>query len=261
MTTTVQATGVGAAATTGGADGLRTTGSRFTRVLGLGALAMLVVQLALALVISPPELTQGDAVRLFYLHVPLAIAGGYLGVGLLAVGSVGYLWRRTLFWDLLAASAGEVALVFTALTLVNGSLWGRPVWGTYWEWDPRLTLTAVLLLLLVGYRAMRAATVDPHQRARRSAVIGLLAAADVPLIRMSVDWWRGLHQGTTLNPLDPSLDGMMLFTFFFSMVTAVVVFAWLVVHRFRLGWLDEQVAERRLADAIVERRAEAEAHP
>lgn len=256
MTTTVHAARAGRGTRSVEGDGPRATGSRFTRVLGVATLAMLVMQLALALLISPPELTQGDAVRLFYLHVPLAIAGGYIGVGLLAVGSVGYLWKRTPFWDLLAASAGEISLLFTALTLINGALWGRPVWGTYWEWDPRLTLTAVLVLLLVGYRAMRSATVDPHQRARRAAVIGLLAAADVPLIRMSVDWWRGLHQTTTLNPLDPSLDGMMLFTFFFSMVTACLVFTWLLVHRFRLAWLDEQVAGRELELAIAERRAE-----
>jgi len=237
------------------------TGSRFTRVLGVVALLMLAVQLALALWISPPEVLQGQAVRLFYLHVPLAIAGGYLGVGLLAVGSIGYLWKRTIFWDLLAASAGELALVFTGLTLLTGSLWGRPVWGTYWEWDPRLTLTAVLFVLLIGYRAMRSATLDPQQRARRSAVIGLLAAADVPLIRLSVDWWRGLHQTTTLNPLNPSLDGMMLFTFFFSMVTFSVVFVWLLVHRFRVAWLDEQVADRALDDAIVQRRAEGQEIP
>ncbi len=233
------------------------TGSRVTRVLGLTTLAMVALQLALALFISPRELTQGDAVRLFYLHVPAAINGGYLGVGLLAVGSVGYLWKRTVFWDLLAASAGELALLFTGLALLTGALWGRPVWGTYWEWDPRLTLTAVLFLLLLGYRAMRSATIDPHLRARRSAVIGLLAAADVPLIRLSVDWWRGLHQTTTLNPLNPSLDGLMLFTFFFSMVTFAVGFAWLLVHRFRLAWLDEQLADTALEDAIAERRAEA----
>ena len=190
------------------------TGSRFTRVFGVLTLAMMAVQLLLALYASPPEVTQGQAVRLFYLHVPLAIAGGYLGVGLLAVGSVGYLWKRTMFWDVLAAAAAELALLFTGLTLLTGSLWGRPVWGTYWEWDPRLTLTAVLFVLLIGYWAMRSATVDPQVRGRRSAVIGLLAAADVPLIRLSVDWWRGLHQTTTLNPLDPSLDGLMLFTFF-----------------------------------------------
>lgn len=235
----------------------RPTGSRFTRVLGLVALAMIATQLLLALVLSPAEQVQGEAVRLFYLHVPLAISGGYLGVGLLAVGSIGYLWKRSPAWDLLAASAAELSLLFVALTLVTGSLWGRPTWGTYWEWDPRLTLTAVLFLLLLGYRAARSATPDPGVRARRSAVIGLLAAADVPLIRMSVDWWRGLHQGTTLNPLDPKLDGLMLFTFFFSMVTFAVIFLWLLVHRFRLAWLDEQAEARSLHEAILERRAEA----
>ncbi len=240
---------------------LATTSSRFTRVLGVIALLMGASALLLALVISPPEVTQGDAVRLFYLHVPLAVAGGYLGVGLLAVGSIGYLWKRTTFWDLLAASAAELALIFTALTLLTGSLWGRPVWGTYWEWDPRLTLTAVLFVLLIGYRAMRTASVDPQLRARRSAVIGLLAAADVPLIRMSVDWWRGLHQTATLNPLNPSLDGMMLFTFFWSMVSFAVLFLWLLVHRFRVAWLEEQLADRALDEAIAQRRAEAPQTP
>jgi heme exporter protein C len=241
----------------GPADELATTGSRSTRVIGIVLMAMVAMQLLLALVISPPEVTQGEAVRLFYLHVPLAITGGYLSVGALAVGSIGYLWKRTVFWDLLAGAAAELALLFTGLTLLTGSLWGRPVWGTYWEWDPRLTLTAVLFVLLIGYRAMRTATLDPQVRARRCAVIGLLAAADVPLIRLSVDWWRGLHQTTTLNPLDPSLDGMMLFTFFFSMVTATVLFVWLMVHRFRVAWLEEQVADRALDDAIAQRRAEA----
>ncbi|MGD9753128.1 MAG: cytochrome c biogenesis protein CcsA [Acidimicrobiia bacterium] len=257
MTTTVQPTASRAA---GGAGPLG-TGSRFTRVLGIVVLVMVAFQLALALWWSPPELLQGQAVRLFYLHVPMAITGGYLAVGLLAVGSIGYLWKRTPFWDLLAASAGELALLFTGLTLLTGSLWGRPVWGTYWEWDPRLTLTAVLFLLLVGYRAMRNAITDPDVRARRSAVIGLLAAADVPLVRLSVDWWRGLHQTTTLNPLDPELDGLMLFTFFFSMVTFAALFLWLLVHRFRLAWLDEQVAAHGLQDAIAERRREAAPAP
>lgn len=260
MTTTAPATT--ASLRKAPADGVRSTGSRVTRVLGVLALAMVALQLLLALVISPPDQLQGEAVRLFYLHVPLAIGAGYLAVGLLAVGSIGYLWKRTVFWDLLAASSAELALLFTGLTLLTGSLWGRPVWGTYWEWDPRLTLTAVLFVLLIGYRAMRNATVDPHLRARRSAVIGLLAAADVPLIRLSVDWWRGLHQTATLNPLDPTLDGMMLFTFFFSMVTLAVVFSWLLVHRFRVAWLEEQLADDALADAIADRRAEAqEAQP
>lgn len=254
MTTTLPpgrtGTGSAAAAPT-------STGSRATRVLGLVCLAMLAVQLLLALVLSPPEVRQGDVVRLFYLHVPMAIAGGYLGVGALAVGSIGYLWKRSIAWDLFAAAAGELALLFTGLTLLTGALWGRPIWGTYWEWDPRLTLTAVLFLLLVGYVAMRSSTIDRHQRARRAAVIGLLAAVDVPLIRMSVDWWRGLHQTSTLNPLSPTMDGLMLFTFFFSMVTFALVFLWLLIHRFRLAWLEDQVSERALDAAIAERRAEA----
>ncbi len=232
------------------------TGSRGTRVLGVIALALCGLLALLGLVLSPPDVAMGDVVRIFYVHVPSALAS-YLGVGILGVGSVAYLWKRSQFWDLLASSAAEIALVFTALALITGSLWGRPTWGTYWEWDPRLTSTAVLFLLLVGYVAVRGAGGDPHTRSRRSAVVGILAAVDIPIVRYSVDWWRSLHQPATLARLDPTIDGLMLFTAFLGIVTFAVVFLWLLIHRFRIAWLEEQVAAGDLREAIVERRAEA----
>lgn len=232
------------------------TGSRATRVLGVLALALGGLLALLALVLSPEDEAMGEVVRIFYVHVPSALAS-YLGVGILGVGSVAYLWKRSQFWDLLGAAAAEIGLVFTGLALVTGSLWGRPTWGTYWEWDPRLTSTAMLFLLLLGYVAVRSAGGDPHTRSRRAAVVGILAAVDVPIVRYSVDWWRSLHQPATLARLDPTIDGLMLFTAFVGMVTFAVVFLWLLVHRFRVAWLEEQVADVGLREALVERRAEA----
>lgn len=231
------------------------TGSRATRALGLVTLALFTLLTVLGLVLSPPDAAMGEAVRLFYVHVPAAIAS-YAGIAVLGVSSVMYLWKRSVTWDLLAAAGAEIALVFTALTLVTGSLWGRPTWGTYWEWDPRLTATAVLFLLLLGHVAVRAAGGDVHTRARRSAVVGLLATVDVPIVRYSVDWWRSLHQPATLSKLDPTIDGLMLFTAFVGIVAFMAAFVWLLVHRFRLAWLDEQAEELALVGAIAERRAE-----
>ena len=140
----------------------------------------------------------------------------YWAGGVAAGGSLLYLWPRTrsFFWDRLAASAVEVGAVFSALTLVTGSLWGRPVWGVWWTWDARLTSTALLLLLEIGYLALRRVPADPDVRARRCAVAALLVAVDVPIVHFSVDWWNTLHQGGTI--LDPGFDlhvhGIMLWT-------------------------------------------------
>jgi heme exporter protein C len=169
-----------------------------------------------------------------------------------------YLWRRSLFWDLLAGASAEIGVVFTALTLVTGMLWGRPTWGTYWEWDPRLTTTALLLVLFLGYLAVRSTSGERRVRARRAAVAGLVAFVDVPLVHYSVEWWRSLHQGPTITRLDPTIDGLMLFTLMTGIVVFAALYAWLLVHRFRVEHLAEELADRGLAQAISERRREAE---
>lgn len=232
------------------------TGSRLTKTLGLLSLAGLGLLAVLALVVTPRDVVHGDTVRIIYIH-PAAAVTAYASIGVLALGSVLVLWKKSRFWDLMAASAAEIGVLFTVLTLVTGMLWGKPAWGTYWEWDPRLTSTALLLVLLFGYLAVRSTTEDPVTRGRRSAVVGLVAAADVPIVKFSVDWWRSLHQPASLLRADPTLDGLMLFTMVLGIVVFLVVFAWLLVHRFRVAWLESEASATDLDAAIAERRSEA----
>jgi heme exporter protein C len=239
-----------------GDDGPIGTGSRGTRVLGALTLAGLVLLAVLALVASPADAELGETVRLMYVHVPVVTAA-YLGIVLATVGSVLVLWKRSDWWDLVSASAIEVATVFTALTLITGMIWGRPTWGVFWVWDARLTSTAMLFLLMLGYLAVRRTTDDPAARAKRSAVVGLLLLPNVLIVNRSVEWWRSLHQDPTLITLDPKIDGLQLFTLVFGIAVASVLFVWLLVHRFRLAWLQQRADEADLGIAIAARRAEA----
>lgn len=233
------------------------TASRGTRILGGLTLVLVVAQVALGLFISPRDTDQGDQIRLMYVHVPAAITM-YVAIFALAAGSIGWLWKRSRWWDLVATSAAELATAFVAIVLVTGSLWGRHTWGTYWDWDPRLTSTALLLLLLLGYLAVRRLPADPDSRNTRSAVVGLLAFADIPIVHYAVDWWRSLHQTATISTLSPTIGGLQLLSLMTGMVSFVVLFLWLLLHRFRVAWLEEQVEDQWLAEALAERRTEAE---
>jgi heme exporter protein C len=153
-----------------------------------------------------------------------------------------------------------VATLFTGLTLVVGSIYARPTWGTYWTWDPRLTSTAFLFVMLVGFLALRRVdgeSGDAEHRGVRAAIVGLLLFPNVIIVHFSVDWWRSLHQTSTLTRLDPTIRGSMLFTMVLGIVVFGLVFAWLLVHRFRLAWLEERAEAHGLDQALVERRAEA----
>ena len=144
-----------------------------------------------------------------YIHVPsatLAYTGCFLatlGIGRCTSGS------KSQWWDLVAYASAEIATVFTAVTLVTGMLWGRPTWGVYWVWDARLTSTAMLLLLLLGYLAVRRLPAEYSVRAKRAAIVGLLLVPNVIIVRQSVKWWRTLHQKPTLlHGLDPKIEGL-----------------------------------------------------
>lgn len=245
---------------THGTEAVTSTSSRATRVLGVGALAGLALLLLYSFVWSPEDVEQRDAVRLMYIHVPSAILS-FAACFITTLASGMWLRRRTRGWDALAASSAEVGVVFVAVMLFTGMVWGKPTWGTYWTWDARLTSSALLAILLVGYLALRNLPTDPDTRSRRSAVLGLLLLPNVLLVHYSVDWWESLHQKATITRLDPTIEGLMLFTLMLGIVVFAAVFAWMLVHRFRIAWLDDEVERAGLDLALAERRAEAGVTP
>jgi heme exporter protein C len=262
VTTEITTETQGSTATAG--DAPTSTGSRTTRILGILTLVGFGILALYALVISPADANQGDAVRIMYVHVPSATFA-YTGCFLTTLGSAVYLWKKSQWWELVAYASAEIATLFTAVTLVTGMLWGRPTWGVFWIWDARLTSTAMLLLLLLGYLAVRRLPAEYSVRAKRAAIIGLLLVPNVIIVRQSVQWWRTLHQKPTLfsNGLGSAISGTMLTSLFVGFVVVGMLFVWLLIHRFRLAWLEEQVADQGLDAAIAERRAEgtADARP
>jgi heme exporter protein C len=175
-----------------------------------------------------------------YLHVP-AVLTAYLAFVLVLLGSIGYLATRRAGWDRLAAAAGELGVLYTGLTIVSGSIWGKPTWGTWWTWDARLTSTAVLFCVYVGYLLLRSLIEDPEARARYAAVVGIVGAVNIPIVHFSVKWWRALHQPSTIlgperSPIDPAI-GLALFV---NWVAFTLLFAYFLSRRMEIARLEEQ---------------------
>ncbi|CAB4865083.1 MAG: cytochrome C biogenesis protein [Actinobacteria bacterium] len=205
---------------------------------------------------SPADVVQGDAQRIMYLHVPAAWAA-YVAFGITTLASLLWLWPRTrsAVWDRVAGASAEIGLIFTGLTLLLGSLWGRPVWGVWWAWDARLVSTAVLFFLYLGYLAIRAVPADPIVRARRSAITAVIVFIDVPIVHFSVDWWRTLHQkATVFNPeLNPEIEGVMALTLWMGVVAFTLLYVSLMNRRYQLAYLEEGLEETALDAAILQR--------
>ena len=235
-----------------------TTSSGLTMSLGIAALVALGATVILGLTL-PKTIEQAEYSRLIAIHPGIAWTA-YVGCAVTALGSILWLLPRTRDpkWDLLAGASAEIATVFTALMLVTGSIWGRPTWGVYWVWDARLTLSALLLALLLGYLAIRRVPADSEVRARRSAMASLLAVVVVPVNHFAVEWWRTLHQGRSLDltPED-TLDGSFLGAMALGFLAMTLVYAWLLVHRVRVARLVDARDDVALEAAIDERRREA----
>jgi heme exporter protein C len=183
---------------------LNTPRARWLTPLGYAAMLAVPAAQVLGFMTSPPDRDMGHLQKIMYVHVPAAW-NAFMAFFVVAIASLLYLWRRAERYDLAAASAAEVGTVFTGLTLVLGSIWGRPTWGVWWTWDARLTSTAVLFMIFVGYLALRALVEDPERRAVWSAAVGLLGALNVPVVYMSVRWWRTLHQlQSSPSTVDPA---------------------------------------------------------
>ncbi len=238
----------------------RGTGTTFTRGLGVAAAVSLAAVALFGLVLSPPDVIQGESVRILYVHVG-TVWVAYVAFIVTAVSSAAYLWRRTrsLVWDRIAGASAEIGVLFMAVTLFAGALWGRLSWGTFWVWDARVTTTAFLFISYVGYLAVRDLGGSHEQRARRSAVVALLAALEIPLVHFSVRLWRSVHQDASVadRTTDVELDGLMLFTLALSAAAFTLVYVWYVLHRQRVLAMEDALDDKGLDLALAERRSEA----
>ena len=205
---------------------------------GLIALVAIISTQALGILTSPPDRDMGHLQKIMYVHVPSAW-NAFIAFFVVAIASLLYLWKGEERHDLLAASAAEVGTLFTGLTLALGSTWGRPTWGVWWTWDPRLTSTAVLFIVFVGYLALRSFVEDADRRAQWSAAVGLLGALNVPIVYMSVKWWRTLHQmQSSPSTVEPEY-ALGLRT---NGIAVLLVLIYFIVKRYRAARL-ERAAE------------------
>jgi heme exporter protein C len=216
-------------------------------VLSAVALVGLAAVYVLALGYTPIEARQGLAQKIFYVHVPAAWSA-LLAFTLVGLASALYLWLHDPRLDRFAAASAEVGVAFSAVMLTSGPIWAKPIWGTWWTWDARLTLTLFLFFLFVGYLSLRAAVHDPAERARFSAVVGILGMLLVPFIHLSVYLFRTLHpQPIVLKPSAPSLPPEMLRTLLISTLVFTLLYLGFVTTRYGLALADEAQDEARHA--------------
>lgn len=211
---------------------------------GLTALVavLMVVSLYLVFGYAPVEKFMGEPQKIFYFHVPLAIIC-YAGFFITFVSSILYLWKKDLKWDRFAVAGAEVGVLLITLVLITGMLWGKPIWGAYWTWDPRLTTSFILWLIYVGYLLLRTRVEDEVMRAKYSAVMGIVGFADVPLVHFSVKFWsRGLHPVLERTAGDPGMTPEMFTTFKVCFVTIFLLFALVFIQRVRYEFLKAEVA-------------------
>ena len=218
----------------------------------LGGLALIIIAVGLywALIQAPQDALQGDVQRIMYLHLP-SILTAYLSFFLVFIGSCLYLWKREKRDDNLAHSAAELGVLFTALTIIEGSIWGKPTWGVWWTWDARLTLTAILLLIYSGYLILRSLIEDEDRAALSAAVLGIIGFLDIPLIHMSVYWWRTLHQPPSILRPDKlpweNVHPAMLTALAINFVGFLLLYFYLLSLRLRLGEVRSETKARRLS--------------
>jgi heme exporter protein C len=185
----------------------------------------------LALIWSPPEKAMGNLVRIMYFHVGSAWIA-FLAFFVTAIFSVVYLMSRKLMFDRMAVASAEVGIVYTSVTLVTGSLWAKPIWNTWWTWDPRLTTTLILWFLYVGYMLLRGTIEGVERRARVSGILGIISFVDVPIVHFAVEWWRSIHP-QVIDDSGVNLPGSMLFTLMFSFLTFFFIYVAFVTLRTR----------------------------
>lgn len=214
--------------------------SRLEAVLGLALLAVMLVALYLVFIWVPNEKTMGAVQRIWYFHVASAW-NALLAFLVVFVGSVQYLRTRLERWDVLAGASAEIGVLFTTLVLITGPIWARAVWGVWWTWDPRLTTTLVLWFIYVAYLVIRATTEGDEKRARFGAVFGIIGFVDVPIVFMSIRWWRSVHP-VVFEPGRMGVASSMLATLLVSVGAFTLLYVYLLRHRVVLENLKREIS-------------------
>jgi heme exporter protein C len=213
------------------------------------ALAAAAAGLYLALVASPPDYQQGESVRIMYVHVPAAWMALFCYTVLAGASAVALIWKHPLA-DLAAKATAPVGAAFTFLALLTGSLWGKPMWGTWWVWDARLTSVLVLFFLYLGYIALNGAFDDPTRGAKASAVLALVGFVNVPIIKFSVDWWNTLHQpASLLRAGGPAIHESMLAPLLLMALAFKAYYVWVLLIRIRAEIAAGKIRAARLREA------------
>ncbi|HJT05305.1 MAG TPA: heme ABC transporter permease [Stellaceae bacterium] len=215
---------------------------------------LLAVGLYLALFVAPPDYQQGEAVRIMFVHVPAAWMASFVYASLALSSAIALIWRHPLA-DIAAQSAAPLGAGFTLLCLVSGSLWGEPMWGTWWVWDARLTSVLVLFFLYLGYIALVHAFDEPVRGARAGAILALVGVVNLPIIKFSVDWWNTLHQPASVFRIGgPTIAASMLWPLLIMALGFTLLFVTLLLIRMRTALIAAKIRALRMAE--VERAAE-----
>lgn len=223
---------------------LRDEKVRGQKVLGWCSLVGITTGLYLAFVYAPEERTLGVVQRIFYVHVPSAWNAFFL-FGLLCVASIAYLKSRQLIWNEIAVACGEIGVVFTTLALATGSIWGRPVWNTWWTWDPKLTTTLILWFIYVAYLVLQASDEGDERRARLAALFGIAGIVDIPIIHASSRLWRSIHP-VVIEPGRAAMPASMGLTLLVCVAAFTAFGLYLVAIRLESGLLAQRVRHLKL---------------
>ncbi len=203
------------------------------RVLGAVTVVALAAGLVAGLGLAPPEVTQGNVQRIMYLHVP-SVWVAYVAFAVVFVASIAYLAKRADAADRLAHASAEVGVVFTGVTIATGSIWVKPTWGTWWTWDARLTSVSILFVMYLGYLLLRGMIDDRERGARYAAVLGIVAAFNIPLVHFSVIWWRTLHQPPSLMTPGPAMPRVIITALLVNFVAFSLLYVYFVAKRVHL---------------------------
>jgi len=218
---------------------------KINKIIEFGTLIMMILSLWLVFIYVPTEKTMGIVQRIFYFHVPSAWIA-FLAFGIVFIYSILFLWKQNKKFDTIASSAAEIGVVFTSIVLITGPIWAKPVWNTWWTWDPRLTTTLILWLIYVAYLMLRIYAEDEELGSKYSSVFGIVGFIDVPIVYMSIRWWRTIHPKPVIMGGEGSgLDAKMQLTLLICTVTFTLLFFWLLNERIRLQFLKDEITNLR----------------